>query len=260
VTGGLTLLAVEGVGPIGQGDDVAARLLAALATGGLMLCDGDVLCVVSKVISKAEGRFVDLSAVVPSERALALAEAVGKEPELVEVVLSDSAAVSRAAPGVLITRHRLGHVCANAGVDRSNARPAGAPADSGPWALLLPSDPDASARALRAALEAASGAQIGVVITDSLGRPFREGSVGHALGVAGLPALGDQRGDPDLDGRTLEHTVTALADQVAAAADLVAGQAAEGRAAVIVRGLSWAPDPAASSAALRRPADRDLYA
>jgi coenzyme F420-0:L-glutamate ligase/coenzyme F420-1:gamma-L-glutamate ligase len=156
-------------------------------------------------------------------------------------------------------RHRLGFVSANAGIDCSNAAPAGAPPGSGPWALLLPSNPDAAAEALRAALSARHGAAIGVVISDSFGRPFRLGTVGAAIGLAGLPALWDRRGEPDLYGRKLELTITALGDQVAAAADLVAGQAGEGRAVVLVRGLSFSPG-AHTAAELLRPAREDLYA
>jgi coenzyme F420-0:L-glutamate ligase/coenzyme F420-1:gamma-L-glutamate ligase len=180
---------------------------------------------------------------------------VDKEPAMGELILRESVSVSRAVPGVLIVRHRQGFVSANAGIDRSNALPPGAPGGSGPWALLLPLDPDASARALRDAL----GGEIAVVISDSLGRPFRLGTVGAALGVAGLPAIWDQRGRTDLDGRALEHTVTALADQVAAAADLVAGQADEGRGAVLVEGLSFPAVEGSARDLLRDPAT-DLYA
>ncbi len=181
---------------------------------------------------------------------------------MVEVVLGEAQAVSRVARDALIVRHRLGFVCANGGVDLSNAMPVpqgSAPPSGGPWALLLPRDPDASAERLRRALTAASGAHIGVVVSDSFGRPFRLGSVGAAIGVAGLPALWDRRGEQDLFERKLEHTMTALADQVAAAADLVAGQAGEGRALVVVRGLSFDVGTHAASELLR-PADKDLYA
>jgi coenzyme F420-0:L-glutamate ligase/coenzyme F420-1:gamma-L-glutamate ligase len=160
---------------------------------------------------------------------------------------------------VLVVRHRLGFIAANAGIDCSNARPAGAAAGTGPWALVLPEAPDASAERIRVALHRASGAQLGVVISDSFGRPFRMGTVGAAIGVAGLPPLWDRRGEEDLFGRVLEQTVTALADQVAAAADLVAGQAAEGRGVVVVRGLSF-PVGEHSARDLVRPSEEDLYA
>jgi coenzyme F420-0:L-glutamate ligase / coenzyme F420-1:gamma-L-glutamate ligase len=197
-------------------------------------------------VSRAEGRFVDLATVEPSAKARELAATTGHDPRHVEVILRESVAVSRAARGVLVVRHRLGFVVANAGVDLSNVGASGA--------LLLPLDPDASAARLRETLGVG-----GVVISDSFGRPFRLGSVGVAIGCAGLPPLWDQRGKHDLFGRVLERTETALADQVAAMADLVAGQADEGRALVLVRGLAF--DPSARGAGtLNRAAEEDLYA
>lgn len=255
----LELVALPGLPVVSAGDDLAAILREGLARTGLALADGDVLVVTSKIVSRAEGRFVDLASVVPSDEALSLGAEIGKDPSFVELVLRESAAVSRKTRGALIVRHKLGFVCANAGIDCSNAAPAGAPPGSGPWALLLPSAPDAAAEALRAALSEGGGARIGVVISDSFGRPFRFGTVGAAIGLAGLPALWDQRGGRDLFGRRLEATITALGDQVAAAADLVAGQADEGRPVVLVRGLSFAPAPS-SAAELVRPAQEDLYA
>ena len=255
----LEVIALPFVPRVERGDDVAALARAALERASVTLADGDVLVVTSKVLSRAEGRFVDLSRVEPSERAAALAAEVAKDPRLVELILRESTGVSRKAKHVLIVRHRLGFVGANAGIDASNALPASAAEGSGPWVLLLPEDPDASARSLRRALEAASGARIGVVVSDSFGRPFRLGTVGGAIGCAGLPPAWDRRGDRDLDGRPLEITVTALADQVAACADLVAGQADEGRAMVVVRGLSFPASDDPASALCRRP-EEDLYA
>jgi coenzyme F420-0:L-glutamate ligase/coenzyme F420-1:gamma-L-glutamate ligase len=197
--------------------------------------------------------------VEPSPRALALAAETAKDPRLVELILRESTAVSRAAKDVLVVRHRLGFVVAHAGIDCSNAVPPGASAHSGPWALLLPAAPDATARALAAALQAATGARLGVVISDSFGRPFRLGTVGAAIGCAGLPPLWDRRGERDLHGRVLENTITALADQVAACADLVAGQAAEGRPLVLVRGLQFPPSDEPARALCRAP-EQDLYA
>jgi coenzyme F420-0:L-glutamate ligase/coenzyme F420-1:gamma-L-glutamate ligase len=202
---------------------------------------------------------VDLTTVAPSERARAVALETGKDPRVCELVLRESQAISRSAKGALVVRHRLGFVSADAGIDASNAAPRDAAPGSGPWALLLPSDPDASAERIRRAFEERAGAAIGVVISDSFGRPFRLGTVGAAIGVAGIPALWDQRGGVDLFGRVLQQTMTALADQVAAAADLVAGQAAEGRAVVHVRGLAF-PVGAHAASELYRPADQDLYA
>jgi len=222
-------------------------------------CAGDVLVCTSKLLSRAEGRWQDVSRVRPSERARELAVRVGKDPEVVELILRESLAVSRAAPGVLVVRHRLGFVAANAAIDFSNALPPDAGPDSGPWALLLPEDPDRSAESLRVRLRRATGVDLGVVVSDSLGRPFRVGTVGAAVGAAGLPAVVDQVGRVDLDGRPLQYTVTALADQVAAMADLVAGQANEGRPLVHVRGLHFQARET-SARELVRPAEQDLFA
>ncbi len=246
----VTAFAVPGLPLFGPGDDVAGAITAAAT-----LRDGDVVVVTSKVLSRVQGRMVDLRRVTPGPGALALAEEVGKDPRLVELILAESVAVSRKAPGVLVVRHENGIVSANAGIDRSNTRDPG----GGEWVLLLPTDPDGAARDLRERLQAATGRRLAVVVTDSLGRPFRRGSVGIAIGAAGIPPLFDQRGRTDLFGRTLEHTETALADQVAALADLVAGQAAEGRPVVVVRGLRYAASDE-GAAALVRPADTDLYA
>jgi coenzyme F420-0:L-glutamate ligase/coenzyme F420-1:gamma-L-glutamate ligase len=255
----LEALAVPGLPLVGRGDDVPALVWSALVAAGMSLADGDVLVVTSKLLSRAEGRFVELPRVEPSARAIELGREIGKDARAVELILRESSALSRRAPGVLVVRHRLGFVVANAGVDASNAAPPDAGPDSGPWALLLPEAPDASAAAIRARVERESGAHVGVVITDSFGRPFRLGTVGVAIGVAGLPPLWDRRGEPDLFGRALESTVTALADQVAAVADLVAGQAAERRPLVLVRGLRFDPVDQGAGALLRKP-EEDLYA
>jgi coenzyme F420-0:L-glutamate ligase/coenzyme F420-1:gamma-L-glutamate ligase len=256
----LEVIAVPGVPLVGRGADVPAIVWNAVESLGITLVDGDVLVVTSKILSRAEGRFVELPTVEPSRRALELADVAGKDPRVVELILRESTDVSRKAPGVLVVRHRLGFVVANAGIDASNAVPPDAPLGSGPWALLLPKDPDTSAAAIRARLETQSRARIGVVVSDSFGRPFRLGTVGIAIGVSGLPPLWDRRGEPDLFGRPLEQTITALADQVAAAADLVAGQAAEGRPLVLVRGLRFEPEDDRGAQALIRPRDEDLYA
>jgi coenzyme F420-0:L-glutamate ligase/coenzyme F420-1:gamma-L-glutamate ligase len=255
----LEVLAVPGLPVLRPGDDLPAIAVGALDAARMPLRDGDVVVVASKAVSRAEGRFVDLTTVRPSPRAEEIARETGGDPRVVEVVLGESQAVSRMARDALIVRHRLGFVSANAGVDLSNAMPPGAHPASGPWALLLPRDPDASAEALRRALAARTGAAVGVVVSDSFGRPFRLGSVGVAIGVAGLPPLWDRRGERDLFERPLEHTLTALADQVAAAADLVAGQAGEGRALVVVRGLAFEGGDH-SVAELLRPPEKDLYA
>jgi coenzyme F420-0:L-glutamate ligase/coenzyme F420-1:gamma-L-glutamate ligase len=255
----LEAFAVPGLPLVGRGDDVPALVWRALVGAGIAVADGDVLVVTSKLLSRAEGRFVELPHVEPSARAVELGEQVGKDPRAVELILRESSAVSRQAPGVLVVRHRLGFVVANAGIDASNAAPPDAPTGSGPWMLLLPVAPDASAAAIRARVEAESGAHVGVVITDSFGRPFRMGTVGVAIGVSGLPPVWDRRGEPDLFGRVLENTITALADQVAAVADLVAGQAAERRPVVLVRGLRFDPSEQGAGALLRSTKE-DLYA
>jgi len=253
------LRALPGVPLIRPGDDLLKLVQQGLSRAEWSLRDGDILVVTSKAFSRSEGRYVDLTTVKVSAAAQALGDEIGKDPRLVELILRESVSISRKAPGVLIVRHRLGFIGANASIDCSNSVPPNAASDSGPWALLLPESPDRSAEDLRRRLSEATGARLGIVVSDSLGRPFRFGTVGAAVGVAGLPALWDRRGEPDLFGRILEQTITALADQVAAAADLVAGQAAEGRPFVVVRGLKF-PVGEHSAQELLRPTNQDLYA
>jgi len=247
-------IALPGLPVVGPGDDLAALLAAALARAELTPRHGDVVVVASKLVSRAEGRFVDLATIDASSRAREVAARTGHDPRHAELVLRESVAISRARRGVLIVRHRLGFVVANAAIDLSNAQPPPGTQGRGPWALLLPADPDATAARLRERLGVS-----GVVISDSFGRPFRHGTVGVAIGAAGVPALWDQRGRRDLFGRALERTETALADQIAAMADLVAGQAAEGRGAVLIRGLRFAAGDGGAAALVRRP-EEDLYA
>jgi coenzyme F420-0:L-glutamate ligase/coenzyme F420-1:gamma-L-glutamate ligase len=215
---------------------------------------GDVLVVAQKIVSKAEGRYVDVTTVEPSERAIALAAEVDKDPRFVEVVLSESKRVVRHRPGLLIVEHRLGFVMANAGIDHSNL-PTQA---GGERVLLLPQNPDGSALALRTKLVDTLGTEISVIICDSFGRAWRKGTVGIALGAAGLPALIDMRGQPDLFGRELLVTETGFADEIAAAAGLLMGQADEAVPMVLVRGLGWSA-PEVPAAALIRPAEHDLF-
>jgi coenzyme F420-0:L-glutamate ligase/coenzyme F420-1:gamma-L-glutamate ligase len=250
----LTLTAVPGLPAIGAGDDLARILGDALAAAGLPPRRGDVLVITHKVVAKAEGRAVALAEIRPSARAHELAAATGKDPALVEVILSESRAVLRYRPGLIITEHKLGIVLANAGVDQSNV-PQG---EGGPRVLRLPRDPDASAAALRAALERRFDTQLAVIISDSAGRAFRNGVVGLAIGAAGMPALLDLRGRPDLEGRPLQVTQVGLADQIASAAALLMGEADEGRPAVLVRGLS-ADGPMLPAAALIRDRQADLF-
>ena len=250
----LTIIGLEGVPMVQAGDDLAALTLAAYEATGLAPADGDVLVVAQKIVSKAEGRMVEVATVEPSAEAIALAAEVDKDPRFVEVVLSESRRIVRHRPGLLIAEHKRGWVMANAGIDHSNV----APADGKERVLLLPLDPDASAEALRRQLAERSGMSIAVIISDSFGRPFRRGTVGIALGAAGLPAVIDWRGHPDLFGRILEVTETGFADEIAAAASLAQGQADEATPIVLVRGLAWsAPD--APGAALVRPAEHDLF-
>jgi coenzyme F420-0:L-glutamate ligase/coenzyme F420-1:gamma-L-glutamate ligase len=250
----VTLTPLPGIPMVRPGDDLAGVLIAACERSTLALADGDVLVVAQKIVSKAEGRHVDLAKVAPSPQAESLAAAVGKDPRLVEVILGESRRVVRHRPGVMIVEHRLGFIMANAGVDRSNVDPAmGAEP-----VLLLPRDPDASAEGLRARLAAHFRSTVAVVITDSWGRAWRRGTVGVALGAAGLPALMDLRGRPDLFGHALRVTQTGFADEIASAASLVMGQADEGLPAVLVRGLTWSGAPA-PAATLIRAAEEDLF-
>lgn len=250
----LTITGLKGVPLVKAGDDLGAIALAAYRASGLAPADGDVLVVAQKIVSKAEGRMVDVATVEPSPQAIALAAEVDKDPRLVEVILSESRRIVRHRPNLVIAEHRRGWVMANAGIDHSNV----APSDGTERVLLLPVNPDGSAAALRERLMQGCGKRIAIIISDSFGRPFRRGTVGIALGAAGLPAVIDWRGHPDLFGRTLEVTETGFADEIAAAASLVQGQADEATPIVLVRGLTWSA-PEAPAAALVRPAEHDLF-
>lgn len=231
----LMLFALSGLPLVRRGDELARLILDAMARDELVLRDGDVIVLAQKIVSKSEGRLVPLAGVQPSDRALELAQKTGKDARLVELVLRESNEVLRFRRDVLVVEHRLGFVMANAGIDMSNVAQ-----DDGECALLLPENPDASCASLRAALREATGADVGVVINDSHGRAWRNGTVGVAIGVAGMPALHDRRGEPDLFGRKLLITEVGMADEVAAAASLLMGQAAESAPVVLVRGLSLA--------------------
>ncbi len=250
----LEIFAIPGLPMVRVGDDIPALIADAMVKAGLTLRDRDVVVIAQKIVSKAEGRTVDLATVVPSAEAIALAAEVEKDPRIVEVVLSESVRVVRSRPNLMIMQHRLGFVMANAGVDQSNV----APTDGVQRALLLPVDPDGSAETIRARLAERFGVMVGCVINDSFGRPWRRGTAGVAIGCAGLPALIDLRGHPDLFGRILEVSIIGFADEIAAAASLLQGQAAEGQPVVIVRGLSWSA-PNAQIAELVRPPDEDLF-
>jgi coenzyme F420-0:L-glutamate ligase/coenzyme F420-1:gamma-L-glutamate ligase len=250
----LTLSVVPGIPLLQPGDDLAAIIIAAMTAAGLAPHDGDIVVVAQKAVSKVQGRTVDLATVTPSWHAREIAAEVKKDPRLVEVILSESVRIVRKALNVLIVEHRSGCIMANGGVDQSNVTPG---AGKEP-VLLLPIDADAAAEALCAALTAHFGKRLGVVVSDSFGRPWRRGTVGVALGAAGIPALTDLRGKPDLHGRPLQYTETGFADEIAAAASLLMGQADEGHPVVLISGFTLTDTPIAARALLR-PAAEDLF-
>lgn len=249
---------IELIAPLGlplfeQGDDLAALVVDALAREGETLADHDVVVVTAKAVSKAQGRVVALGSITPSARALRLAALTDKDPRLVELVLTESTEVIRARPGNLLVRHRNGWVSGMAGIDRSNL-------GNEELALLLPEDADGSAAQLRERFAALSGREVGVVIGDSHGRPFRIGNVGVALGAAGIRSVRYLEGEPDLFGRPLTGaSVVPLADLVASAATMLGGEADEGRPVVIVRGLDLSVDPGRADELIRPPGS-DLFA
>jgi coenzyme F420-0:L-glutamate ligase / coenzyme F420-1:gamma-L-glutamate ligase len=245
-------VALPNIPLVQPGDDLAAMILDSLHSTQLELQAGDVLVITSKIVSKTENRYVRLDTVEPGPEARQLAAEIGKDPRMVELVLRESQGISRKAPGVLVTAHRLGFVSANAGIDHSNT---GGDEES---VLLMPLDPEATAHTLRQQLLTATGAEVGIVISDSHGRPFRLGTVGVAIGVAGLPALLDLRGQTDLFGRELRISMQGYADMIASAAQLIGGEAAEGRPVTLVRGLQY-PAQMGSVRDLLRPVDQDLY-
>ena len=250
----LEVIALNGLPLIKAGDDLVELIASSLKQNGVEPRAQDVLVVAQKIVSKAEDRMVDLATIEPSAKARTLAAEVDKDPRLVEVILSESVRVVRARRNVLIVEHRLGFVMANAGVDQSNV----GPADDAQRVLLLPKHPDRSAAVLRHGLTALTGIDLAVVINDSFGRAWRQGTAGVAIGAAGLPSLVDLRGRPDLFGRTLEVSVIGFADEVAAAASLVMGQADEASPVVLIRGLRWSA-PASTAASIVRPANEDLF-
>jgi coenzyme F420-0:L-glutamate ligase/coenzyme F420-1:gamma-L-glutamate ligase len=245
----LTFTALPDIPLVQPGDDLVAITLA-----GETLRDGDVIVVGQKIISKAEGRFVDLRQIRPSPDADALAEETGKDPRLVELILRESVEILRKRDGLIIVEHKLGFVCANAGIDRSNVENE----ELGEWVLLLPENPEMSARDLRDGLNAASGVEIGVLINDSHGRSWRMGTVGVCIGVAGFPAVVDLRGQKDLFGFSLQSTVIGLADEIAAGASAIMGQADEKLPVIHVRGLPY-PLREGSLSEILREKGQDLF-
>ena len=250
----LVLTALEGVPTIRLGDDLADIILRSAAHTGIALKDGDILVVAQKIVSKSEGRFVKLNEVRPSAEARALAAQSAKDPRVVELILRESVEVVRVRPGVIIAAHRLGFVMANAGIDASNVEHA--PGEE--IALLLPENPDASAGSLRNRIRAVHGVDLGIIINDSFGRAWRLGTIGTAIGVAALPGLLDLRGRPDRIGRRLQVTDVGIADELASAASVLMGQAAEGRPIIHVRGFPYERREG-SAAEIIRPRDQDLF-
>jgi coenzyme F420-0:L-glutamate ligase/coenzyme F420-1:gamma-L-glutamate ligase len=252
----LTLTPLSGFPLIRRGDELADIVVGALRENGILLEENDILVFAQKIVSKAEGRAVDLATVTPSPRAVELARETEKDPRIVELILQESREVLRRRPGTVIVEHRLGFICANAGIDHSNVAGEGDKAEE--WVLLLPAQPDQSAETIRRKIESKTGKKIGILIIDSHGRAWRNGTVGVAIGIAGLPGLQDLRGKPDLFGFTLRITQVGVADELAAAASLMMGQAAEGTPVVHVRGFPY-PLREGSLQELLRPKEQDLF-
>ncbi len=249
----LAIRLLEDLPMVCAGDNLGELIGDALARSGKCLDDGDVVVVAQKIVSLSEGRLVRLNDVQPSSEALELAAETEKDPRIVELILRESADIVRTKPGVIIARHNLGIVGANAGIDQSNIDHA-----EGECALLLPEEPDKSARHLREALMEKTGKHLGVIISDSMNRPWRMGSTGHAIGSAGLLVLDDRRGQRDLFGRELKVTLTNRADAIAAAAVLLMGETTERTPVAIVSGLPVEESMQAAADSIRPPAD-DLF-
>jgi coenzyme F420-0:L-glutamate ligase/coenzyme F420-1:gamma-L-glutamate ligase len=252
----LIFSALPGLPLIQTGDNLPRLILGGMQSAGLQVEDGDVFVLAQKVVSKAEGRLTYLPDVEPSGEAVRLAETTGKDPRLIEVILNESQSILRQREGLIIVEHRLGFVCANAGVDRSNVR--GEYGEDDDWVLLLPEDPDRSAVKIRDELAAVSGKQLAVLIIDSHGRAWRMGTAGVCIGAAGFPALLDLRGEPDLFDVTLKSTEVGLADEIASGASALMGQANEGRPVIHMRGLPY-PLREGSCQELIRPREQDLF-
>jgi len=252
----LTLTPLQNIPLIRRDDNLADIVVNALQENKISLQDGDIVVFAQKIISKAEGRAVNLSTVTPSQRATELAQQTDKDARVVELILQESHEVLRTRVGAIIVEHKLGFVCANAGIDHSNVAGMGDTAEE--WVLLLPAEPDRSAEKMRDAIKSETGKQVGILIIDSHGRAWRNGTVGVAIGIAGLPGLEDLRGKPDLFGYTLQVTQVGVADELAAAASLIMGQAAEGTPVVHVRGFPY-PMREGKLKELIRPKEQDLF-
>ena len=252
----LTLTSLKHIPLIRHGDNLADIIVKALQENTIALEVDDILVIAQKIVSKAEGRTVNLARVTPSSRAVELAEKTEKDARLVELILQESNEVIRTRLGTIIVEHRLGFVCANAGIDHSNVAGPGNATEE--LVLMLPEEPDRSAQTIRQQIESQTGKRIGILIIDSHGRAWRNGTVGIAIGIAGLPGLQDLRGEPDLFGFTLRITQVGVADELAAAASLVMGQASEGTPVVHVRGFPY-PLREGSLQELLRPKEQDLF-
>lgn len=252
----LTLTSLQNIPLIRQGDHLADILLNSLRETNLELQDNDILVLAQKIVSKAEGRLVNLADVTASQRAIELGTQTEKDPRLVELMLRESNEVVRHRKGVIVVEHKLGFICANAGIDHSNVMGEGDTKED--FVLLLPENPDASAKLLREEIKQKTGKTIGVMIIDSHGRAWRNGTVGVCIGLSGIPAVVDERGWQDLFGYTLKATIVGVADELAAAASLVMGQAAEGTPATHVRGFPY-PLGEGSLQDLIRPKELDMF-
>ena len=253
----LSVSVLPGIPLVAAGMDLARLIASAAQQAGVDLGAQDVVVVAQKIVSKAEGRVVDLGCVEPGPQALELAALTGRPPALAQLILDEAMEVMRATPAAIITRHRTGHVTANSGIDASNVEGGNVAGGAGDMVLLWPRDPDASARAIRAGLPGKPA----VVIADSLGRAWRQGTVGTAIGAAGLVHTDDRRGQVDMFGRTLQATIVAVADAIAAFAVLAIGEGAEGTPVAIVRGAGrWVTEAdGTGAAAIMRPAEGDLF-
>jgi coenzyme F420-0:L-glutamate ligase/coenzyme F420-1:gamma-L-glutamate ligase len=259
---GMTIAPLRGMPLFATGMSVAAEVLAAARRGGEALGDQDVVVIAQKIVSKAQGRTARLRDAIPGDEAVRLAAQTAREPQAVQLILAESSEILRAHPAAIIARHRTGHVLANAGIDASNVEGGHVQGGEDDTVLLWPEDPDASARAIRAELQRLGGVRPAVVIADSMGRAWRIGTVGTAIGCAGLCVVDDRRGaDRDLYGRTLQATMIAVADAVAGAAVLVMGEGAEGVPAAIVRGVGrWVSgEDGPGTVAGLRPVEQDMF-
>ncbi len=252
----LSITSLPDIPMVNTGDDLVNIIWRGLTKAQIKLEDNDILVVAQKIVSKAEGRWVNLVTVQPTARAISLAKIIEKDPRLIELVLRESNQVLRTRVGTIIVEHRLGFICANAGIDHSNVAGEAKPGEE--WVILLPEDPDGSAKSMCQKLEQLSGVQLGVMIIDLHGRAWRQGVVGVAIGISGLPGIVDMRGKTDLFGYNLRITTIGVADELAAAASLVMGQADEATPIVHVRGFPYELREG-KLIELLRPKDTDLF-